>query len=226
VGFDVDHTLLFDNKLELVAMLRLLQRMVDEGGCTLENIPKEIEAIDDLLAKQRSGRCTIDEAVETFVSERGVSDPEPYALAFRKIALRMVGSFVVPDPYARRVLEELQSHGIPVAILSNGWNPLQRAKSRVAGFDGTVLVSADLGTQKPHPEAFAALAETLGVPPERCMYVGDDPFSDAAGALRAGMQAVWLDVEGRAYPSDLPPPTHVVRALREVPGVIRSAVYS
>jgi len=39
VAFDVDHTLAIDNKLERVAFLRLLARVVDEGGAPLERWP-------------------------------------------------------------------------------------------------------------------------------------------------------------------------------------------
>jgi HAD superfamily hydrolase (TIGR01549 family) len=226
VGFDIDHTLLIDNKLERVAMLHLLQGIRDEGGMVFDSLAKETEIVDDLLTRQRSGRCTIEEAIEEFVRSRDISDPAPYVRTFRETALRMVDSFITPDPYARSVIDELRADGIPMAILSNGWNPLQKAKAHRAGFAGPMLVSAEIGTQKPDPIAFHLLAERLGVPPEHCVYVGDTPVDDCAGAIHAGLQSVWLDHEGKIYPPDIPRPTHVVHALRDLPGVIRSAVQS
>ena len=47
-------------------------------------------------------------------------------------------------------------------------------------------------------------------------YVGDDPTNDVAGALGAGMRAVWLDNEGRSYPASAPQPTHRIGALPEI----------
>jgi HAD superfamily hydrolase (TIGR01509 family) len=226
VGFDIDHTICIDNRLERVAMLHLLHRIVSEGGHFREGIGREIDEIDALLSRQREGACTIEEAVTLYAGDHGVADPQEYVEMFRETALRMVDTFVVPDPYAGQVLNQLAGEGVRVAILSNGWNPLQTAKAKRSGFDVPVLASAQLGVQKPDPEAFAALAKTLGVELDCCVYVGDDPHTDAAGAIGAGMQAVWLDSEGKTYPANLPQPTRVVHALRDVPAVIRSAVFS
>jgi len=216
VGFDIDHTLCIDNKLERVAFLHLLGRVIDDGGIALGSLSEETDHIDALLVFARSGGGTIEEAVRRFVSERGVTPTQEHVDGFKRVALSMAESFIVPDPRARPTIAALQREGIPVAVLSNGWNPLQVAKARLAGFGGTVLASADLGVQKPSPVAFEALARELRTDPARCFYVGDDPRSDVAGALGAGFQAVWLDHEGKSYPADLPQPTHVVHSLEEV----------
>jgi len=216
VGFDIDHTLCIDNKLERVAFLHLLNQIVDDGGYALGSLAAESDRIDELLAFTRGGGCTIEEAVLRFVTERGGTPSDAYVAGFKRMALSMAESFIVPDPGARPTIAALEQHGVAVAVLSNGWNPLQIAKARRAGFNGTVLASADLGVQKPNPLAFAALARELRADPARCFYVGDDPRSDVGGALGAGFQAVWLDHEGKSYPPDLPPPTHVVHSLVEV----------
>ena len=150
------------------------------------------------------------------MSERGVTPTEAHVEGFKHVALSMAESFIVPDPRARPTISALEREGVPVAVLSNGWNPLQVAKARLAGFGGRVIASADLGVQKPNRAAFEALARELRAEPARCFYVGDDPRSDVAGALGAGFQAVWLDHEGKNYPPDLPPPTHVIHSLEEV----------
>jgi HAD superfamily hydrolase (TIGR01509 family) len=216
VGFDIDHTLCIDNRLEHVAFLHLLDRVIGEGGVALGSLTQEGEHIDELLAFARGGGGSIEEAVRRFVGDRGVEPTEEHVAGFKRMALAMADSFIVADPQARKTLQSLLRLNLSVAILSNGWNPLQVAKARLAGFGGTVLASADLGVQKPHPAAFAALARELGTDPNQCLYVGDDPRADIAGAIGAGFQAVWLDDEGKKYPIDLPPPTHVVHSLEEV----------
>jgi HAD superfamily hydrolase (TIGR01509 family) len=220
VGFDIDHTLCIDNKLERVVFLHLLEQVVEAGGEPLGNLAAETENIDALLAWQRGGAATIEEAVRRFVRERGAEPLEAHVEGFKRMALEMAQSFIVPDPLALQTLASLQAHGVPTGVLSNGWNPLQVAKARRAGFAGRVIASADIGVQKPNPAAFAVLAEELGVPPERCFYVGDDPRTDMAGAIAAGFQAVWLDHEGRTYPPEIPPPAHVIHALAEVTGLV------
>jgi HAD superfamily hydrolase (TIGR01509 family) len=216
VGFDIDHTLAIDNKLERVAFMHLLELVLDRGGHTLGTLAQESDAIDELLARQRSGAFSIDEAVRRFVGERGVDASDRYVDRFRALALEMAPAFVVPLPGARETIAALRARGVAVVVLSNGWNPLQEIKARRAGFEGVVLASADIGAQKPDPRTFAALLDALGTPPENTWYVGDDPKGDVEGAARAGLNAVWIDAEGKKYPSDLPPPPYTIGALAEM----------
>lgn len=220
VGFDFDHTLGIDNKLERVAFLRLLDDACRQGGRCIGTLAEEIERIDDLLAKQRAAEFTIEEAVLRFVRERGVSDAQPFVAQYKRMAVDMVRSFVIPQPGVEEMLDTLRRRGVPVAILTNGWSPLQQRKADRVGFRGPVIASADLGIQKPLPQAFAALAEALAVPAEEIAFVGDTPASDVAGAIHAGMLGVWFDAEGVAYPAELPPPDAVIHSLAELPGLV------
>ena len=220
VGFDIDHTIAIDNKLERVAFLRLLEQIVDDGGRMLGNLNDEIAHVDELLAAQRSGVFTIGEAVRRFAVDRGVAPSDAYVARFTEMALDMVAEFVIPLPGARQTFAGLRARGIAIAVLSNGWNPLQIRKARRAGFDGPVLASADLGVQKPHCGAFAALLDVLGTAPGNTWYVGDDPLCDIEGARAAGLRSVWLDAEGRQYPSEIAAPTLAIHSLEAIVGAL------
>ena len=98
IGFDLDHTLAIDNRLERVALLRVLEIVLEEGGRTIGTLGDEIDGIDDLLLRQRSGAFTIDDAVKRFVAEHGVEPADRYAEFFRRTAVEMVDEFVVPLP--------------------------------------------------------------------------------------------------------------------------------
>jgi putative hydrolase of the HAD superfamily len=226
VGFDLDHTLAIDNKLERVAFLHLLEFVLERGGRTMGTLAEEQDRIDSLLAHQRGGAFSIDDAVRRFTIERGVAPSDLYVERFRALALEMAPSFVTPMPGAKATFGALRERGIPVAILSNGWNPLQELKAKLAGFEGTVLTSAGIGVQKPDPRTFAALTDALGTPPENTWYVGDDPYGDVHGAARAGLHAVWVDVEAKKYPPDLPPPPYRIRSLEELLALVPGAAPS
>lgn len=220
IGFDLDHTLAIDNRLERVALLRLLETVLLRGGRTLGTLADEIEAIDDLLARQRAGEFSIDEAVSQFVVAHGLEPEETFVAAFRERAVEMVDEFVVPLPGVPATIAELRRRGIAVAVLTNGWNPLQRRKARQAGFSGLVLVSSEIGERKPQPAAFERLIAELKSEPQHTIYVGDDPHSDVAGAQRAGMQTIWLNWERHAYPGDLPPPDCTISSFTELLGLL------
>ncbi|WP_254273626.1 HAD family hydrolase [Haloarcula marina] len=82
----------------------------------------------------------------------------------------------------------------PVAVLTNGPASRQRPKIEtlaLAARVGTVCYAGDLPRRKPHPEPFETVCETLGVDPERTLYVGDSLGYDVAGAHGAGLQAAW-----------------------------------
>jgi len=195
VGFDIDHTLGIDNKLERVAFLRLLDAICAEGGKCLGTLAQESVRIDELLERQRCGSFSIDEAVERFASERGAQTPAAYIDRYKQMALQSVPEFFVPQPDARGVLAELQRRGLLCAVLSNGWSPPQQEKTRRLEFTGPVLVSDAIGAQKPQPEAFAALALSLKTNPREIAYVGAQRRSDIAAAMCVGMRGMWLDAE-------------------------------
>lgn len=216
IGFDIDHTIAIDNKLERVAFLRLLEAIVDAGGAARGTLNEEIAAIDALLVRQRAGEWTIDQAVARFVRERGVDAGESYAARFRAMALGMVEEFVIPQPDARQAFATLRERGVALAVLSNGWNPLQTAKARRAGFDGPVLASGDLSAIKPDRRAFQALLRCFEAAPGDVWYVGDDPIADVQGARAAGLRAIWMDAEGRPFPRDLEPPETAIHRLSDL----------
>lgn len=56
------------------------------------------------------------------------------------------------------------------------------------------------GFAKPDARMFHTAAAALALPAEQVLHIGDDAHLDAVGARAAGMQAVWLNREGRDWP--------------------------
>ncbi len=216
IGFDLDHTLVIDNKLERVAFLRLLEEIERDGGHGVGNLDEEIARIDELLAWQRKGPASIEDAVLHFARECSAQPKASYVDRFRTMAIEMVDEFVIPIPDVRHVLAELRKRGIPAAVLSNGWNPLQIRKAERAGFEGPVIASADIGQQKPDARAFEALLGALGTRPRQTWFVGDDPHSDVNGSRAAGLQAVWFDWEKKTFPTEMLSPPFTIHSLGEL----------
>ena len=103
-------------------------------------------------------------------------------------------------PDALPLLRSLRASGHRIGLLTNGAEAQQLAKLRRTGllveFD-VVCTSERIGFSKPDVRAFAVLASELGVEPGACLFVGDDPMKDVAGARAAGMQALLVDGDRR-----------------------------
>jgi len=86
----------------------------------------------------------------------------------------------------------LRREGIGVAIASSGPRSNIELLVEVMGAHGlinAIVAAEDVSHGKPHPEAFLAAAERLGVPPAKCTVIEDSTHGVEA-AKRAGMRAV------------------------------------
>jgi putative hydrolase of the HAD superfamily len=121
---------------------------------------------------------------------------------------------VVLYPDVRPALERLRkTHR--VFALSNGNADL--ARCGIADlFDGHITASA-AGAAKPDARIYAHLLRAAGVAPEAVLHIGDDPLADVVGARRAGMQAVWLNRDGRPWPAQFARPLRTITTLSELP---------
>jgi putative hydrolase of the HAD superfamily len=102
------------------------------------------------------------------------------------------------DPQVPAVFAALRERGLRIGVLSNTtWPQDQHARIFVRDevdhlIDGAVY-SSEIPWAKPHPEAFRAALDAVGVTePSRAVYVGDRLFEDIFGANRVGMRAVLL----------------------------------
>jgi putative hydrolase of the HAD superfamily len=97
-------------------------------------------------------------------------------------------------PEAPALLRSLRSRGLKVAIVSNWHRGLHRIVSAVGLGDlvDFVVVSADVGYRKPHPEIFQVALRQGGVAPSEVVHVGDTWDEDVLGAAAAGILPVHL----------------------------------
>jgi putative hydrolase of the HAD superfamily len=94
-----------------------------------------------------------------------------------------------PYPHVTECLRAMKEGGLKLAVLSDFPLGGKLAALRLAGIWDAELCSEEIGALKPHPLPFLRLAERLDLPPERVLYVGNNPRYDIAGAKNAGMKA-------------------------------------
>lgn len=91
-------------------------------------------------------------------------------------------------------LAALRHRGKRLGIVTNGSTVIQRAVLQAVGVApavDTVVISEAEGVRKPAEAIFWLASTRLGVPVERCCFVGDNPEVDVLGVQRAGLQAFW-----------------------------------
>jgi putative hydrolase of the HAD superfamily len=98
--------------------------------------------------------------------------------------------------------------------LSNGNADLQRCG--IAHWFSGHVTARSAGAAKPDARIFARLLAEAGVEAHEVLHIGDDPVTDVVGAMQAGMQAVWLNRDARAWPQHLPPPPRTITTLAEI----------
>ncbi|TVM32230.1 HAD family hydrolase [Oceanidesulfovibrio marinus] len=79
---------------------------------------------------------------------------------------------------------------------------------------GHLVTSEEVGREKPHPAIFQSALRKLGLPPDGCWVLGDNPAKDLAGAEAAGLSSIWLNI-GTAQ-RDLPVPCLEFSSLLDV----------
>ena len=105
-------------------------------------------------------------------------------------------------PGAKGVLLEIRREAM-VGVLSNNRRDEQLEKMsalRLGRLVDFLVTSEELHWEKPDPRAFRAAARLGGVEPAATTMVGDSWSTDVAGALRAGLSAVWLNRRGEPMP--------------------------
>jgi putative hydrolase of the HAD superfamily len=107
------------------------------------------------------------------------------------------------EPHAEVIpaLETLKQ-SFRLASLSNG-----NADLAVIGLAHHFEVSfcaGALGYAKPDPRAYTVLADALTLEPAGILFVGDEPHADVVGPSAVGMQTVWVNRGGAAWPDALP----------------------
>lgn len=96
---------------------------------------------------------------------------------------------IAPFTGVRETLAALKNAGFTLGLLSDFPPETKLANMGLDGFWDTVLCSEVIGRIKPHPLPFLELARTMGLPPERILYVGNSIRYDINGAKGAGMKA-------------------------------------
>jgi putative hydrolase of the HAD superfamily len=155
-----------------------------------------------------------DEAYRRLLSAHGWPDPSlarQVAATYRRDRLKSIALY----PETREVLDAL--HGdYPLGIISNGPGEIQWAKVekfRLRPYFRTIIISGEVGTEKPEAAIFRLALKDLNGEAETSAHVGDHPKADVQGARGAGLTSIWVN-RGVFGSEERATPHHEIQDLR------------
>lgn len=173
-----------------------------------------------VVARERpegSYRQVSDEAYRRLLAQAGYPDAplaRRVAAAYREIRVGSIDLY----PETVEVLEALRSRA-RLGVVSNGPSEIQRAKLRkfrLEGYFDPVVISGEVGVEKPEASIFRLALEQAGARPGEAAHVGDSLAHDVAGAAGAGMTSVWVNRGVLGGDAEEVRPDHELRDLREL----------
>lgn len=132
-----------------------------------------------------------DDAFERFLRERYGSVDIRVLASGVNAYLKEKYLHMKPYPGVMETLAEIKKRGLKTAVVSDGtrlkaW--MRLCEAGIAWFFDTVVTFNDTGHKKPSAQPFLKAVKELSVEPAECLFVGDWPERDIAGAKAVGMK--------------------------------------
>lgn len=96
--------------------------------------------------------------------------------------------FFVPNEVHRLLARLAQKY--PLVAISNG--NVDTDAIGISQYFSHILMAGKGNSKKPNKDMFTQAAELLNLPVAQLLHIGDCGHADVFGALRSGMQSVWL----------------------------------
>lgn len=141
-------------------------------------------------------------------ADAGISITPEEALRFQKLYRGKQDSITLSP-----VLENMLLHcsgRTRTGVISNGpaekqWNKVLRLGLERFMDRDMIIISGDVGVDKPDAAIFRIAEQRSGAKPEELLYVGDAPDGDIYSAEACGWRTVWFNREGSPVPADIHP---------------------
>ena len=174
-------------------------------------------------------RDVFEETFRRFARGVGAEPNAEYVSWFYEAQRRMVYEGFALRPGCFEVLAELRASGLHIGLVSNidddYLGPMLERAGLCAHLDAWTS-SEEARSCKPDSGIYRlALAKAGQAVPERCVFVGDSPEQDIAGARRLGMHTILISDDGVEPPASgagrVGEPHHRIKDLREIPDLVR-----
>ncbi|MGD0765884.1 MAG: HAD family hydrolase [Dehalococcoidia bacterium] len=160
-----------------------------------------------------------DEIYREAFADLGLNIPDHLLQQMDELALSPSIRYTV-DPQTPAVLRALRERGLRLGAVSNTYqSQAALAKSLAAHglleYLDALVLSSEIGLEKPHPAIFLEALRRLGVTAVKTVFVGDSVWADVLGAQALGMKSVLTHQYRREDPGEHKPDL-VIERLAEV----------
>ena len=124
------------------------------------------------------------------------------------------------------ILNKIRKSGCKLAVIANDASVSARNIIKTSGLEDyfdVIVISEELGVEKPDREIFVASLARLGVKPENAIMVGNRVDSDIIGANRLGMKSIlfkWNTRYNELINSEEEKPDFIIGSLYELPDLL------
>ncbi|MCK5129738.1 MAG: HAD family hydrolase [Clostridiales bacterium] len=122
-------------------------------------------------------------------------------------------------------LDFIKTKKIPMGIITTGSKLMQNRKIdvlKIRDYFDVILISGQMGIDKPEPEIFNIACNELHVQKESTLYVGDNIRKDVWGSYNAGLIPVWKKGYFEKDSEGLPPNTISIHQIDELINIINN----
>lgn len=217
VFFDIDNTL-YDSTLQAEMVRRNAIKAMIEAGLEIDE-EDGLKALMETVERFGSNyQYHFDDLLKRFGRDRN-----PRIIAAGIVAYHTTkAAYLVPYPDTVPTLLALRDSCYRLGIITEGRGVKQWEKLIRLGlqhFFHAVVISEEVGMEKPGKEMFLKAAEAIGSRPEECLMVGDRLDKDITGAKKAGMSTVQImrgKYSDRKPESEEEEPDYVIPKLKEL----------
>ncbi|PKO04908.1 MAG: hypothetical protein CVU41_15005 [Chloroflexi bacterium HGW-Chloroflexi-3] len=164
------------------------------------------------------------------LTDLGFSEPEPEIIRNAlKVLYSVSQEFWKLEVDTLPTLHWLQEQDSRLGLISNA-SDVDDVYALLGKFDLTdyfehIIISADFGMRKPHPEIFLEGLRLFQTEPQDCFMVGDRLDMDILGANKVNMSSIWITRrsihKGKEYGFDVKP-DYEIYALSEIKDIVKS----
>ncbi|MDD2430678.1 MAG: HAD family hydrolase [Firmicutes bacterium] len=198
--FDMDGTLIDINMKEFLnEYFGLWQKAVEKFTSKPGDFVNNLIVATDQMVKNTDPNLTNEDVFWQTFSKFGWDDQvyKPVSTKFYENEFQSLDYLITQRPVMIELVEKINGK-TKLALATNSVFPKKAILSRLTwgGFKEEyfdfVACYEEMHFCKPRPEYFLEIAKDLGVHPERCLVVGDDPQLDLV-AHKQGMETFFLD---------------------------------